>query len=258
MRAAPVPAIRRAERSARSRSSSSSTRAHWVGTPWATVTPSATITSSASVARHGVGVITVVISWTTAFHARVMYPTWAKGSGESRRSPGRLRTSVPAATAARFAWSKTAPLGRPVVPLVHTTATGSDGSGRFTRVGPGPSSAAATSARSTTVPRGPREGHPEHRVDNGHDRVGPGRDALELGRPETRVHPARHRPQRHGRRVADGVVDRGGQDQADHVTPPHPGRENKPATPRAPRSQSAKVMACREHCGPGPSVAGST
>ncbi len=62
---------------------------------------------------------------------------------------------MPAATAARFAWSKTAPLGRPVVPLVHTTATGSDGSGRFTRVGPGPSSAAATSARSTTVPEDP-------------------------------------------------------------------------------------------------------
>ena len=52
---------------------------------------------------------------------RVMYPTWANGTGDSRRSPGWLMTSVPSATAARLAWSNTAPLGRPVVPLVQTT-----------------------------------------------------------------------------------------------------------------------------------------
>ena len=34
-------------------------------------------------------------------------------------------TSVPSATAAKLAWSNKAPLGRPVVPLVHTSATGS-------------------------------------------------------------------------------------------------------------------------------------
>jgi hypothetical protein len=41
--------------------------------------------------------------------------------------------------AARLSWSKTAPFGRPVVPLVHTIATGSDGSIDGRRAG-GPSS----------------------------------------------------------------------------------------------------------------------
>ena len=73
----------------------------------------------------GVGVITVVTPLAISSQVRVIDPTWAKGSGESRRSPGAESTSVPAATAARQAWSNTAPLGSPVVPLVHTTATGS-------------------------------------------------------------------------------------------------------------------------------------
>src|ERR1700729_2532223 len=84
----------------------------------------------ASSALHGVGVITVVTAWATSSQVRVMYATWAKGKGERRRSPGWLSTSVPRATAARLAWSKTAPLGRPVVPLVHTTATGSPDASR--------------------------------------------------------------------------------------------------------------------------------
>ena len=125
-REAPVPAMRNEDTSAPSRSGWASTSAHWVGTPWATVIRSSAITRMASAARQGVGVMTVVTALAISSHMRVIDPTWAKGSGDSRRSPGSERTSVPSATARRLAWSKTAPLGIPVVPLVHTTATGSD------------------------------------------------------------------------------------------------------------------------------------
>ena len=91
-----------------------------------------------SAARHGVGVITVVTPLAISSQVRVMEPTWAKGSGDRRRSPGSDSTSVPAATAARLAWSKTAPLGSPVVPLVHTTATGSSGARSGNTGGGGP------------------------------------------------------------------------------------------------------------------------
>jgi len=61
------------------------------------------MTRMASSARHGVGVMTVVTALPISSQARVMYPTWAKGNGDRRRSPGWLNTSVPAATAARLA-----------------------------------------------------------------------------------------------------------------------------------------------------------
>ena len=127
-RDAPVPAIRSADRSAVANSGRASTSAHWVGTPWPTVIRSASRTATASAARHGVGVITVVTPLAASSHIRVIEPTWANGSGDSRRSPGSDSTSVPSATARRLSWSNTAPFGSPVVPLVHTTATGSVGS----------------------------------------------------------------------------------------------------------------------------------
>ncbi len=141
--------------SAPTRSGWDRTSAHWVGTPWATVIRSPTMTATASAARHGLGVITVVTPWAVSSQTRVIEPTWAKGNGDSRRSPGSDSTSVPAATAARQAWSKTAPLGSPVVPLVHTTATGSSGARLGHRMGAGPPVAACTSDRSSTVPDGP-------------------------------------------------------------------------------------------------------
>ncbi len=87
-REAPVPTMRRSERSASSRPGSASTSAHWVGTPWATVMRSAAMTITASAARHGDGVITVVMAWAASSHSRVIDPTWANGNGDSRRSPG--------------------------------------------------------------------------------------------------------------------------------------------------------------------------
>ncbi len=154
-REAPVPAMRSDARSAVASSGRSSTRAHWVGTPWATVIRSASITGTASAARHGDGVITVVIPLAASSQIRVMDPTWANGRGDNRRSPGSDRTSVPSATARRLPWSNTAPFGSPVVPLVHTTATGSSGIAAGHVGGGGPSAAPAQSLRKRTVPAGP-------------------------------------------------------------------------------------------------------
>ena len=124
-RAAPVEATRRELTSTSANSGRANIKAHCVGTPWPTVIRSSPMMRRASAACQGVGVMTVVTPWAISSHARVMYPTWANGTGERRRSPGWLSTSVPRATAARLAWSNTAPLGMPVVPLVQTTATGS-------------------------------------------------------------------------------------------------------------------------------------
>ena len=92
----------------------------------------------------------VVTALAISSQARVMYPTCAKGSGESRRSPGWLKTSVARATAARLTWSKIAPFGFPVVPLVQTTATGSSGWSSGHDVGGEPGQASRASALSTT------------------------------------------------------------------------------------------------------------
>jgi hypothetical protein len=136
----------------RSSSSRPSTSCHCVGTPWPTVTRSEAMIARASDARHGAGVITVVMPWAISSQTLVMEPTWAKGSGERRRSPGRLSASAPSLTAARHRWSKTAPLGRPVVPLVHTTATGSSSCSTGRVRGGGPSQAACASSRVTNAP----------------------------------------------------------------------------------------------------------
>ena len=98
-REAPVLAIRSEDTSAASRSGCAITSAHWVGTPWATVIRSASTMRMVSAARHGVGVITVVIALAISSHIRVIEPTWANGSGDRRRSPGSDSTSVPSATA---------------------------------------------------------------------------------------------------------------------------------------------------------------
>ena len=141
-----------------SRSGWARTRAHWVGTPWATVIRSSPMTRMVSAARHGVGVITVVTALAISSQVRVMEPTWANGSGERRRSPGSDSTSVPDATAARASWSNTAPLGSPVVPLVHTTATGSVGDSSGNPGGGGPVMASVTADRRSTSPVGPAGG----------------------------------------------------------------------------------------------------
>ncbi len=155
---APVPAILSAETSAVSSpgwASRASTRDHWVGTPWATVIRSCSMMRTASAARHGVGVITVVIPLAISSQGRAIDPTWAKGKGDSRRSPGSDSTSVPSATAARLAWSKTAPLGSPDVPLVQTTATGSCRDSFGHRDGAAPPVALHTVERSSTAPDRP-------------------------------------------------------------------------------------------------------
>ena len=46
--------------------------------------------------------------------------------GWMRQSNGSLITPAICATAARLAWSNQAPLGSPVVPLVHTITAGSE------------------------------------------------------------------------------------------------------------------------------------
>src|SRR5664280_479801 len=154
-RDAPVPTIRRDDTSASASSGLASTRAHWVGTPCPTVIRSAAMIDTVSAARHGVGVMTVVMALAASSQTRVIDPTWANGRGDSRRSPGAESTSVPSATARRLSWLNTAPLGRPVVPLVHTTATGSDACRPGHDGGGGPEAARVQSARVTTVPTGP-------------------------------------------------------------------------------------------------------
>ena len=72
VRAAPVAAMRSAPSSAARRSGLASMSAHWVGTPWATVTRSSAMIRTASSARHGVGVMTVVMPWAISSQARVM------------------------------------------------------------------------------------------------------------------------------------------------------------------------------------------
>ena len=72
MRAAPVPATRSAPSSAWPSTSLSSISAHWVGTPWATVTRSSARMRTASSARQGVGVMIVVTALAISSHARVM------------------------------------------------------------------------------------------------------------------------------------------------------------------------------------------
>ena len=123
---------------------------------------SASMTGTASAARHGVGVMTVVTPLAASSQIRVMEPTWANGSGDRRRSPGSDRTSVPSATARGLSWSKTAPFGRPVVPLVQTTATGSDGWTAGHDDGAGPA-AARRRGRVRTVPVGPPAGESRRR-----------------------------------------------------------------------------------------------
>ncbi len=72
VRAAPVPTMRSELRSACSSSGLPSIRAHWVGTPWPTVTRSSAMIRMASSALQGVGVITVVTACATSSQVRVM------------------------------------------------------------------------------------------------------------------------------------------------------------------------------------------
>ncbi len=62
--------------------------------------------------------------------------------------------------AARLAWSNTAPLGWPLVPLVHTTATTSSSCSAGRRRGPPAAATSARSLRSTTLhPSGGGDGN---------------------------------------------------------------------------------------------------
>ena len=112
------------------------------------------MSARAAPAFHGVGVITVVMRWASSSHTRVMDPTWLNGVADRRRSPIRLSTPAPAAMARRQPWSNTAPLGAPVVPLVHTMATGSSVAIAGRAVNAGSSAAAATSPGSSRVTTG--------------------------------------------------------------------------------------------------------
>ena len=87
MRAAPVEVILKEETFRASLSSNSRINAHWVGTPWATLTRSSTIERNALLALQGVGVMIVVTPLEISSHTLVMYPMWANGRGESLRSP---------------------------------------------------------------------------------------------------------------------------------------------------------------------------
>ena len=121
-----------------------------VGTPWPTVARSRCMRRRVSPAFHGDGVIRVQITFTSSSQTRVMEPTCANGSGEMRRSPGALITPAQSAVARRHSWSNTAPLGTPVVPLVHTMATVSVGSACTRRASGSPGGASRTTWRSIT------------------------------------------------------------------------------------------------------------
>ena len=210
----PVPAMRSDDRSAPASSGRARTSAHWVGTPWATVIRSASMTATASEARHGVGVMTVVMPLAASSQVLVIEPTWAKGRGDSRRSPGSDSTSVPSATARRLSWSNTAPFGSPVVPLVHTTATGSDGAVTGHAAGDGPPVAAVHRARVRTAPVGPvgTVASSSTTVTTGR---GPLEDGGDLGGSQALVDPRGDGPQPDGGGVHHHVVDRAREQQAD-------------------------------------------
>ena len=109
---------------------------------------SATICSSIDSAVHGVAVSTQLMTNSTWSQSLFMYPACANGTGMRRTSWYALRMSLSRADASSARWSNHAPLGSPVVPLVHTMHTGS--SGRRTgrpRNGVPACHTAATSAR---------------------------------------------------------------------------------------------------------------
>ena len=146
------------------------------------------------------------------------------GEGQRRQPPvpGWLSTSVPRATAARLAWSKSAPLGWPVVPLVQTTATGSDEASCGQAVRPPLVHQVRASARVTTsaVPASGSGPPPRGRPPGGRARPGPG------WRPPRRAPmrgliPDVMAPRRSSAGVEHGVVDGRGQEQADDVALGH-------------------------------------
>ena len=71
-RAAPVLTMRRLDVSVVARSAWASIICHCAGTPWPTVTRSSSMRASASAADHGVGMTTVVMTWASSSHTRVM------------------------------------------------------------------------------------------------------------------------------------------------------------------------------------------
>ena len=111
---------------------------------------------------------------------------------------------------AKLSWSKNAPFGIPVVPLVHTIATTSSGSG--TGRSRGPTRAYAAAHRTEIV--GPHD----------HSRGGALENALDFARPEARVDARRDRAQAHHSLVTDGVVERRREDQRDDVAAADAGR----------------------------------
>ena len=147
-------AARRA--SAPSRSGWASTRAHWVGTPWATVIRSSAMIRMVSAARHGVGVITVVTPLAISSQVRVIDPTWAKGGGTA--AGPRLGQHVGAGGhRGQAGVVEHRPLGQPGGPAGphhgHRIRSVTDSGNRPAA---GPSAAATQSARPmTTSPAGP-------------------------------------------------------------------------------------------------------
>ncbi len=193
-------------------------RRHCVGTPWPTVTRSRAISRSVSAAVHGVDGMIVVMTFSISSHGRLMYPTCANGIGANRRSNCSPIAPAPSATAARLSWSNTAPFGIPVVPLVHTIATGSCGSSAGS-VGAASAYAGASCERLIAVPRARMPG--ARRCQRARAaRCVRGCSSISGG-PSRGLMPDVIAPQPHRRLIADRIVDRGRQEQRDDVAPPH-------------------------------------
>ena len=119
-------------------------------------------------------------------------------------------------TAARLWWSKMAPLGSPVVPLVQTRATVRPGSGAGRRAGrPSPRNA-GSSERSRV--RSAVEAGRVAAVGDEQARLAAPHNAGDLGRAQPGVDTRGDGAQTHGGEIADGVVDAGGEEEGDHVT----------------------------------------
>ena len=82
-------------------------------------------------------------------------------------------------------------------------------------------------------------------------RLAPAQDAGHLGRPEPGVDARGDGAQAHGRQVADGVVDAGGEEQGDDVTDPDAelGKGGRRAIGRAVPGREGESLAVRVHVG---------
>ncbi len=167
--------------------------------------------------------------------------------GEIRRSKAARSGPAPMDTAARLRWSKMAPLGSPVVPLVQTRATVRAGSGAGRRAG-GPSWRRPGSSERSRVRR-PSGGVPLAALGDQKARLAAAQDAGHLGRSEPGVDTGGDGAQAHGGQVADGVVDAGGEEEGDDVTDPDPeiGKGGRGAVGRSVPGREGESLAVPVH-----------